>query len=543
MLVRIITRFPDESRQLAESLRSRGFEVQTEGKTSAQPADVDITIEECDAEEALQKASAANDASAFVIPGTITGTALPITTIPFIPQMGVQENENGGEPDAGTVSPQIQNLPHHGFGKEALHVQQAQAAPATPIGDLESRPPGPEDAPAMISEPEQTVAQHMFEGKQSQISYAMTSEPKEPTVPQSELQAQASNLEKQGETRVETVGESSGILAVEPIVNKHFQADEHEDEVREIFSAEESGQPAILPDHLEIQSHDVESKQGACGSEVLAVSADALTEPIPSAAGTPGSKVELVLEVSKDSVQVSSSGVKAPQPPVREERSSLGAQPISDWPIWQPVSKQEMAPGAAASVQESRPMHVPPLDSPRTPRFPQSELTAEFRRRRVRKSGSVRDAGRAGERVFWRTATLAGIAALVLLLAMSAHRFSPLPAALQERSADLTAPQTKPTTVAPVDLKPVSRQSRAENKGTRSSKPLNSVTAPPATAVSKVNLVSSKQPIVSPTDNSGENDTDIAEDTVVRYGNQSGLATSAPSQKKPVVKRNSDHLR
>ena len=185
-------------------------------------------------------------------------------------------------------------------------------------------------------------------------------------------------------------------------------------------------------------------------------------------------------------------------------------------------------------------MHVPPLDSPRTPRFPQSERTAEFRRRRVRKSGSVRHAVRASERVFWRTATLAGVAALVLLLAMSAHRFSPLPASLQERSADLTAPQAKPTTVAPVDLKPVTRQSRAENKGTRSSKPPNSVTAPPATAVSKVNLVSSKQPIVSPTDNSGEKDTDIAEDTVVRYGNQSGLAASAPLQKKPVVKRNAD---
>ena len=87
-LARIITRFPEESQELAENLRSRGFEVQTEspGKTSAQPVDLEITIEECDAEEALQRATAVKDACAFVMPGAITGGLSPITAIPFIPK-------------------------------------------------------------------------------------------------------------------------------------------------------------------------------------------------------------------------------------------------------------------------------------------------------------------------------------------------------------------------------------------------------------------------------------------------------------------------
>ncbi len=82
-LARIITRFPEEAHELVESLRSRGFEVQTEspGKTSPQPADLEITIEECDAEEALQRATSVQDACAFVMPGAITGGVQPITAI------------------------------------------------------------------------------------------------------------------------------------------------------------------------------------------------------------------------------------------------------------------------------------------------------------------------------------------------------------------------------------------------------------------------------------------------------------------------------
>src|SRR5437870_12788045 len=109
-LARIITRFPEEAHELVESLRSRGFEVQTEspGKISPQPADLEITIEECDAEEALQRATSVQDACAFVMPGAITGGVQPITAIPFIPQANVEENEAlGSEARAAEIENQI----------------------------------------------------------------------------------------------------------------------------------------------------------------------------------------------------------------------------------------------------------------------------------------------------------------------------------------------------------------------------------------------------------------------------------------------------
>ncbi len=111
-LARIITRFPEEAHELVESLRSRGFEVQTES---------------------------------------------PITAIPFIPQMNIEESETVGS-EARAVSEQIESLPRHSFGMEAPRVEAAEFS-ATPISDLESQPLINENARAMISEPEHAAAE------------------------------------------------------------------------------------------------------------------------------------------------------------------------------------------------------------------------------------------------------------------------------------------------------------------------------------------------------------------------------------------------
>jgi hypothetical protein len=271
---------------------------------------------------------------------------------------------------------------------------------------------------------------------------------------------------------------------------------------------------------------------------VHAGSSDALTEPVSSSLGAGEPQGEFAAEALTDPESVSSTGAEAPQAP--EGPPSLGAPPISDWPIWEPISAEETARAAKTPVQEAQPVAYSDrtLDAAMSPLSSQRELTPEFPSWRVRKPGIPRHQRFTSEKVFWRTATLAGVGALILLLGMSAHRLSPLPASLQGRSGDLQAPQTRPAAIAPLDLKPVTRQSHVGNGATRSSKP-DSVTAAPATAASKVNLVSSKQPIVSSATNAGVDDTDVAEDTVVRYGSQSGSTTLMPSQKKPPVKRNS----
>src|SRR5437016_13515254 len=92
---RIITRFPEQSHDLAENLRSRGFEVQTEsaGKISPQPADLEITIDECDAEEALQRATSGQDACAFVMLVAITSGVHPMIAIPLMLQARGERRE------------------------------------------------------------------------------------------------------------------------------------------------------------------------------------------------------------------------------------------------------------------------------------------------------------------------------------------------------------------------------------------------------------------------------------------------------------------
>src|SRR5205823_10833502 len=192
-LARIITRFPEEAHELVESLRSRGFEVQTEspGKISPQPADLEITIEECDAEEALQRATSVQDACAFVMPGAITGGVQPITAIPFIPQMNIEKSETVGSEARAAES---ENLPRHSFGMEFLRAGAAEFS-ATPTSDLESQPLINENARAMISEPEHAAAElqpvslnQQSEEQQPQMISASASEP---VFPQTEVDSRA----------------------------------------------------------------------------------------------------------------------------------------------------------------------------------------------------------------------------------------------------------------------------------------------------------------------------------------------------------------
>jgi hypothetical protein len=538
-LARIISRFPEESRELAENLRSRGFEVETgfPGTTAAQPADVQITIEERDAEEALQRASAAKDAYAFVMPGAITGAALPITAIPFIPPMAAPENESA-EAETRRAGPEVENLPPHAFGTE-LSWADSREAPATPISDLESRTSVEEDAGAMILQPDHPEAQPVSEGEQPNL-ISMSSDP---IVAETQVRADAPEpqlVSDLHEHPVEAGEQSSDVPAVEPMAFEGVEAEEDHAVEFDISGAEESQQPPILAGDFDVRSQVMKAEEEvvSAGEELHPGSFDELTEPISASAGSPQPHNEFATEVSISSETASPTGIEAPQAPVQELPPSPGALPVSDWPIWQPLSAEEAARAATMPVQKTQLVASSGqiVDSP-TPLF-QPGLMPEFPNGKVRKTLVPRHPLFASEKAFWRTATLAGIGALVLLLALSAHRLSPLPASLQERSADLKGPQTRPAAAAPVDLKPVTRQSRTRNKAPRPAKSADSVSTSPATAATKVNLVSSKQPIIGSAD-SGVNDTDIAEDTVIRYG-QSGSAAVAPSQKKPAVKLNSD---
>jgi len=553
---RIITRFPEQSHDLAENLRSRGFEVQTEspGKISPQPADLEITIEECDAEEALQRATSVQDACAFVMPGAITGGVQPITAIPFIPQMNIEKSETVG---SEARAAEIENLPRHSFGMEAPRAEAAEFG-ATPISDLESPPQVNEDARAMISEPERATAepQPIFleeqpENQQPEMVSASASETVFPQTeadsrpPEPELISAESQL---GEGAVSAAGEiSDAPRDAEPVFAE--SRDAHQVQLSELRTEDPQATSAVEepqvflsgPDDLEMQTQTVEMEDA--GSHPL------LSEEAhdPSFEESPGPSFPESVELAAESiaqVSIPSSGSESlpgkvvAQQSMREEEPSLESQPVSDWPIWQPISAEEKARETMGPAEQQQPIYDARTSAPFALPL-QRQGVPRSTMRRVRNSRLLRHPIFTNERMFWRTATFAGVIAIGLLLGMSAHRLSPLPASLQQGSGDLQPSETKPAAIVPAELKPVTRQSRAGSRATRLPK-LSAELTPPPTAASKVNLASSKQPVMRSASDSSENDTDIAQDTVVRYGSRSGSSAVAPSQQKPSVKRNSD---
>ena len=488
------------------------------------------------------------------MPGAITGGVQPITAIPFIPQMNIEKSETVG---SEARAAEIENLPRHSFGMEAPRAEAAEFG-ATPISDLESPPQVNEDARAMISEPERATAepQPIFleeqpENQQPEMVSASASETVFPQTeadsrpPEPELISAESQL---GEGAVSAAGEiSDAPRDAEPVFAEsrdaqQVQLSELRTEDPQATSAVEEPQVFLSgPDDLEMQTQTVEMEDA--GSHPL------LSEEVhdPSSEESPGPSFPESVELAAESiaqVSIPSSGSESlpgkvvAQQSMREEEPSLESQPVSDWPIWQPISAEEKARETMGPAEQQQPIYDARTSAPFALPL-QRQGVPRSTMRRVRNSRLLRHPIFTNERMFWRTATFAGVIAIGLLLGMSAHRLSPLPASLQQRSVDLQPSETKPAAIVPAELKPVTRQSRAGSRATRLPK-LSAEITPPPTAASKVNLASSKQPVMRSASDSSENDTDIAQDTVVRYGSRSGSSAVAPSQQKPSVKRNSD---
>src|SRR5437588_11922448 len=490
-LARIITRFPEEAHELVESLRSRGFEVQTEspGKTSPQPADLEITIEECDAEEALQRATSVQDACAFVMPGAITGGVQPITAIPFIPQMNIEESEAVGT-EARGVSEQIESLPRHSFGMKAPRVEAAEFS-ATPISDLESQPLINENARAMISEPEHAAAElqpvslnQQSEDQQPQMISASASET---VFPQTEADSRAQEPElisaesQLGEGAVSAAGEISDaprdaepVLAESGYVQEAQVSELRAEDLQATPAVEEPQAPLHAANDLKTQTQSVRMEDAGShafpSEEVVALSTHR-----PSSEESPGPSFPESVELAAESiaqVSIPSSGSESlpgkvvAQQSMREEEPSLESQPVSDWPIWQPISAEEKARETMGPAEQQQPIYDARTSAPFALPL-QRQGVPRSTMRRVRNSRLLRHPIFTNERMFWRTATFAGVIAIGLLLGMSAHRLSPLPASLQQGLGDLQPSETKPSAIVPAELKPVTRPSRAGRRASR----------------------------------------------------------------------------
>ena len=79
-LARIITEHAEEALELAIQLRSRGFDVETvaPGQVSEAPADLEIQLDACDAQEVVARvmnfSGGGEEPSIFIAPGTLDGS-------------------------------------------------------------------------------------------------------------------------------------------------------------------------------------------------------------------------------------------------------------------------------------------------------------------------------------------------------------------------------------------------------------------------------------------------------------------------------------
>src|SRR5439155_21107140 len=85
-LARIVTWLAEGTEALAKDLRARGFEVVTKSpdEISSEPADLEITVEECASEDALTSASGialTQDKCVFIAPGAIVENLRPVPVI------------------------------------------------------------------------------------------------------------------------------------------------------------------------------------------------------------------------------------------------------------------------------------------------------------------------------------------------------------------------------------------------------------------------------------------------------------------------------
>ena len=141
-LARIITRLAEDAYVLADDLRARGFEVQTRSPQEmfSEPADLEITLEECATQDALERAThspATQDVCVFIAPGAISENLRPIQTVNLTPPARAQANpapEAKIEPALTLASMASVALPEPTSPEPA---SPDLASMSTSIGDLE----------------------------------------------------------------------------------------------------------------------------------------------------------------------------------------------------------------------------------------------------------------------------------------------------------------------------------------------------------------------------------------------------------------------
>ena len=549
-LARIVTRLAEDTDALAQDLRARGFEVVTKSpdEISSEPADLEITVEECAFEEALTSASAiarTQDKRVFIAPGAITGNPRPVSVLPFI-----REPELASDAIPRVEADQVEELAAMHQSDDRSETQQiAVSEVVEPFVDL-SASVAPTEVSALpeiisdselaaplagqLAEPAPEAGQPFTMEKEAPAHEARLAaaeiDPGEYSETQPEqvvdvpamIETEAVSLAETGSilpTKPETMAEAPAVVELEPVPLVETQAMETQPEV--IAEA-----PAII--ELE---------------EVSRSEAEAVSE----------TRHQPLFETTPVILQ--------------EDVSVVKTEPTSDWPIWHPLAEPEIAtqnsPLPKSVVKE--PVFAVPLTNRAKPVFneqlpqvvPLMQNAVPVRPNTYRQKILQKQVLQNDE-VFWKTATvLAMVAVAALLVGASVNRFSPLPANVMQRSIEAQQPvpfeKARIVPALPLDAK----IGASELPSTRGS---DVVGLHPALAVEpasprivpesddrandrlvRVKPRSSEPHPPSATHHSaGPAESDmVAEDTVVRY-NKRPAAAHTQAQKNAGVKQHSD---
>ena len=440
-LARIVTWLAEDTDALAKDLRARGFEVVTKSpdEISSEPADLEITVEECAPEEALTSASGIareQNKCVFIAPGAITDNLRPVSVVPLIrePELAYRPTQSI-ERDEGEQLAAIHQLEDRPEALDQISVIQAE-----PVLDLS----------AAVAQPEAETISH------SQLVAPLAEKLAEPVAEVVEPLVEVS----------EPLVEVTEALAEQEV----FASEKEEELVAYEFSASVESLPTPISEPVleaplavaEIDPGEYSETQPETIVEVPAfvqaeavslVETDAISNVQPETIVEAPAvlDVEEVWLVETDAIsEIQPEAVVETSAALRADVSLIDTEPTSDWPIWHPLAEAEI-PAQDSLVPEAlvkEPALAVPLTSrskiafreqgPQVVPLMQNAVPVRpntYRQRLLQKAIVQND------EVFWKTATaLAMVAVAALLVGASANRFSPLPANVVQRSIEAQQP-------------------------------------------------------------------------------------------------------
>ena len=445
-LARIVTWLAEDTGALAKDLRARGFEVVTRSpdEISSEPADLEITVEECASEEALTSASGiarAQDKCVFIAPGAITDNPRPIAVTPppvVMPELAYSAVQP-------YQSEELEPL-------VAIHQLEDRSGTLEQIPVLEA-PDGVVDLSAAVAEPK--VSEFALEAVSDPELAPLAEELTEPLAEMTEPLAEEEEDLVMHEFAASV--ESAPTLISEPVLEAPLAAaelasaevapaeylDPQPETTLEVpaFVQAEAISPVETEAVLEMQPEIL-----AEAPAVFEVQPVSLVEAEAISQIQPETIAELPTVPNVEEVWVKAEAVSQIQPQAIAEVPAIlqtdiwlmEAEPTSDWPIWHPLAETEVPSHDAVVPQplfKERARSVPLTSRAKTvvkeqlPQVVPLMLNAVPVRPNTYRQRILQKPVVQNDEVFWKTATvLAMVAVAALLVGASANRFSPLPA-------------------------------------------------------------------------------------------------------------------